>query len=154
WHDGVLAGDEALRLAAHVPTCAICRGHLADFERLERAIRTERVPDPDGRLWEGVRAHYRATGANNSLGLRSRLAWRPLRSGLGAVAAVLLLTLGFAQLLHLLHRNSGGQGSTPTPYSTATAPLQKTSIPSETPAPLPAAWRPSSPPPGLQAAHV
>lgn len=97
YRDAALPADERERVAAHVPTCARCRVRLDGYERAADAIRAERVPTPDSRLWREVRAELdRRPRSAGRLSLPSR----QLLSGLGAVAAVLLLVVGFARLLN------------------------------------------------------
>lgn len=97
YRDAALSPAERERIAQHLPTCARCRARLAGYEHAAVALRAERVPMPDGRLWRGVRAEMeRRPHKARVLSLSSR----PILSGLGAVAAVLLLVVGFAQLLH------------------------------------------------------
>lgn len=93
WHDGSLSTVEYEYIAAHVPECLACRVELATYDRVDVALRGMVAPEPDGRLWQAVRDGMKH-------GERSMRGWVPrLASGLGAVAAVVLLVLGFAQVL-------------------------------------------------------
>lgn len=151
WHDGVLAAAEAERLAAHVATCPACRAHRADFEEAERLVREERVPEPDQRLWDSVRAAVPDRSSGRVFN------WRmpPMVAGLGAVAAVLLLALGFA----LLFRTLGARPITtvaPTATATTARPsptASSTPLPTSTPSPItqgtPLQWQAVALPPGM-----
>lgn len=153
YRDGAPIGDTAAALDAHIAGCPACRARLAQFDHLADALRAERAPEPDERLWQVVR-RAAETGARHRFGRRPLLlpGWRdrastghpyttvvrPLWGGVGAAAAVLLLVLGFAQLF-ALHGASTRVTHTPTatPFPTITP------LPTPTPALLPAhplAW--------------
>src|SRR5690242_9830655 len=94
WRDGALSGDEAARIAAHVSGCEACRREIALYESLDNALRRQPVPQSDGRLWQAVRA-----GMTSAHGPRNpRRTVRRVAGATSALAAVLLLALGFAQL--------------------------------------------------------
>lgn len=115
WRDGALSPAEATRVAAHVPGCPGCRAELATYETLDAALRRYRAPEPDARLWNAVRGRMNG-------GLRSRPRGTPPRrliGGLGALAAVVLLALGFAQVLHIRVMPDISISATPTPLPTA-----------------------------------
>lgn len=147
--DGASIGGDPDALVAHIANCPACRARLEQMEQLADALRAERTPEPDERLWLAVRRAAEA-GARHRFGRRPLLlpgwrdrastgrpyttAVRPLWGGLGAVAAVLLLVLGFAQLF-TLHGASTRMTHTPT----ATATLLPT--PTATPASQLLKWR-------------
>lgn len=123
WRDEFLPATEARRIAAHVARCDACRARLADFERLAHPLRAERTPEPDERLWLAIRASLARTPQ------RARTGWRDAASGmnggggrnrrtwgtLAAVAAVVLLAVGFASLFAVLRPGHGTTGTaTPT----------------------------------------
>lgn len=128
WRDGALSADETARIAAHVSDCAACRQEIALYESLDDALRRQPVPASDGRLWRSVRA-----GMSNTRrpGNPRRTARRVVSAGT-ALAAVLLLTLGFAQLFQLRGNVSNH------PRATATATNTQ-----GTPPPIPTAIHPS-----------
>lgn len=129
WRDGALSADEAERVAVHVPECPACRAELATHDRLDVALRRMVAPEPDGRLWRAVR-----DGMNRGRGQRRAEVRAPrLAGGIGAVAAVVLLALGFAQVLRY-HTTTSVRIS-----ATAIA----TSTPQGTPTPLPTAIPPA-----------
>ena len=94
WRDGALSGDEAARIAAHVSGCDACRHEIAVYESLDNALRRQPVPQSDGRLWRAVRAGM--TSAHRPRNTRRTV--RRVAGATSALAAVLLLALGFAQL--------------------------------------------------------
>lgn len=128
WRDGALSSDESARIAAHVSDCAACRQEIALYESLDDALRRQPVPESDGRLWRAVRAGM----ADNRRRHASRRTMRRVVSATSALAAVLLLALGFAQLFQLRDDVSNH------PRATATA----TTI-QGTPSPIPTAVPPS-----------
>ena len=122
WRDGALSGDEAARIAAHVTSCEACRREIALYESLDNALRRQPVPQNDGRLWHAVRA-----GMASSRGTRNtRQTVRRVAGATSALAAVLLLALGFAQLFQArgnmtVHPSATATvvRGTPTPLPTA-----------------------------------
>ncbi|MGZ3602570.1 MAG: hypothetical protein ACXWQ5_23845 [Ktedonobacterales bacterium] len=128
WRDGVLSTAEAERIAAHAPECPVCSAELATYDRMDAALRRMGAPEPDGRLWQAVRDSMKG-GRRRQLGRAGGRAPR-LAGGLGAVAAVVLLALGLAQVVHyravLSARTSATATSTPqgtpTPLPTAIPP--------------------------------
>jgi hypothetical protein len=123
YRDALLPVDEGRRIAAHVRECAACRARLAGFERLARPLRAERAPEPDERLWLAIRAGM--AGAPQRMGSRGRRdgprGWdgqggpsRRTWGTLAAIAAVVLLAVGFASLFGVLLPNRGPTGK-PTP---------------------------------------
>lgn len=100
YRDAALPHVERERIANHLHSCARCRDRLAGYERSAVAIRSERVPSADGRLWQGVRAGLDRRTSRPRVMRRVLLPSRQMWSGLGAVAAVLLIVVGFARLLN------------------------------------------------------
>lgn len=122
WRDGALPGDESARIAAHVSGCEACRREIALYESLDDALRRQPVPQSDGSLWRAVRA-----GMDNTHRPRNtRWTVRRVAGAATALAAVLLLALGFAQIFqargnviyHPSSTTTSVQG-TPTPLPTA-----------------------------------
>lgn len=145
WRDDALRDSERARLAAHVADCPACRERLAELGAIAAALRSERPPEPDGRLWQAIAAAAASAPARQRrLGARplplGRLPW----SGLGAVAAVLLLVLGFAQLFAMRGAPTARPTTTATASTVPTSTPLPTATPSSTPALLPArplSWR-------------
>ncbi|HEX8032231.1 MAG TPA: hypothetical protein VF510_00205 [Ktedonobacterales bacterium] len=131
WRDGVLSTDEAERITTHVPECSACSAELATHDSLDAVLRRMGAPEPDGRLWQAVRDGMNG-GRRRQHGRADGRAQR-FAGGLGAVAAVVLLALGLAQVLH--YRAALSVRSS----ATATA----TSQPQGTPTPLPTAIPPA-----------
>lgn len=97
YRDAALGSVERERIARHLPTCARCRQRLEGYERGAAALRAERVPIPDERLWRGV---YATMGQRSRSSHRASFPSRRVIGGLCAVAAVVLLVVGFARLLN------------------------------------------------------
>ncbi|HEU5441132.1 MAG TPA: hypothetical protein VFU88_17735, partial [Ktedonobacterales bacterium] len=116
WRDLALSPAEATRIAAHVPNCPVCRAELAAYETLDTALRRYHAPEPDRRLWWAVRD--RMNGSLRPPQNRG-LSARRLTGGLGALAAVVLLVLGFAQVLQTRMTPTVRTGATSTPLPTA-----------------------------------
>ena len=136
WRDRLLPPAEARRISAHVRECHACRERLAGFERLAPPLRAERVPEPDERLWLAVRAgmagvpqRARVGGGRRGRG-PNRASWRAL----AAIAAVVLLAVGFATLYGALLPGLGRTGK-PTP----TVPPRVTPTATSTPGKI--AWQ-------------
>jgi hypothetical protein len=106
WRDGDLPEAEQRRVGDHVAGCPACRTRLADYEALIAALRRQRVPVTDARLWQRVSA--RAAAASPSP-VRVAVTRHPLAVALstaGILAALLALVLGFAHLLSQAPRSS------------------------------------------------
>jgi len=122
WRDGALPNDESARIAAHISGCEACRREIALYQSLDNALRRQPVPQSDGRLWRAVRAGMTSThGTRNT-----RRTVRRVAGATSALAAVLLLALGFAQLFQArgnvtYHPSSTATTvrGTPTPLPTA-----------------------------------
>jgi len=131
WRDGTLGEREAARLRAHVADCPACQAQLDVQERADAAIRAQPVPIPDERLWRGVRdgiEHPRrrmAGGANRSGRPMTR---RALISGIAAVAAIALITVGFARVFQLRQAAIHLSGA----HATATPNVNVTPVPPQT----------------------
>ncbi len=133
WRDGALSAAESARIAAHIAGCVACQRELAMYDSLDNALRRQPVPASDGRLWRAVRAGM----TSNRRPRNYQQEVRRMVGATSALAAVLLLSLGFAQLFQL-------RGNvTYHPTSTATA--------QGTPTPLPTAAPPS---PAVRAAFA
>jgi hypothetical protein len=122
WRDGALPSDESARIAAHVSGCEACRREIALYESLDNALRRLPVPQSDGRLWRAVRAGMTSTRAPRN----TRRTVRRVAGATSALAAVLLLALGFAQLFQARGNVTFHPGATatvvqgtPTPLPTA-----------------------------------
>src|SRR5260221_7424031 len=119
--DEAVSRAEAARLAAHIETCPACRARLAAFDDLAANLRSERPPQPDERLW---RAFTAAAGSSSRIRPVRWPSLTPVRlswSHLSALAAVLLLTVGFLALFSLHRPTTPVQPApTATPMPTAT----------------------------------
>lgn len=151
WRDRLAAPEEARRIEAHVRACDACRSWLAEFDRLAEPLRTERVPEPDERLWQAVRMSLvdpsRRGGSGRGGGPHGR-SW----SALAAVAAVLLLALGFAALFHSLVPGRGTTGQpTPTASPTGSPATTPTASPTSAPTTGKVAWQTLAWPQGMAA---
>jgi hypothetical protein len=129
WRDGALPAAEAARVAAHAPECSACRAELTSLELRDSALRGYPAPEPDERLWRAVREAINGRQKSRHTGASARR----LAGGLTALAAVVLLARGFAQVLH--------SQATQTVRTSATA--TASSGPRGTPTPLPTALPPS-----------
>jgi hypothetical protein len=115
WRDGDLPNAETRRIGDHLAACPAARAHLDDYDADIAALRAQRVPAADQRLWQRVSARAAAAPQRTPAALARR---HPLAVGLGTVgtvAALLALVLGFARLL------MPGPTSTPASYKGWTA---------------------------------
>ena len=108
--DSALMTNEARELRAHVAGCQACQGRLREYDALGGALRDERPSEPDERLWQGVRAALRRGPRRAGRFGQPR---RAMVSAVSALAAVLLLALGFALLFHALLGTPPPAGGTP-----------------------------------------
>lgn len=116
YHDQALDADKSAAIRQHVAECQICSTWLTEHAKVDAALRAQRVPSPDARLWTNVR--YASGGAAHRP--RGAKTLRRTLSGAGALVAVLLIALGFAQALH--PRASTTQRRVTLATSTATRP--------------------------------
>ncbi len=131
WRDRALSKAETQRLDAHMGQCDVCRRRLAEYEVLALALRSERLPLPDERLWSGIRAALAqgdgARSAQRRHDAQRHDAQRRRRHALewlGAVAAVVLITIGFVQLFAQLRSHPTVRvTATATPFVSATPTL-------------------------------
>lgn len=134
WRDGALEPDEARHVEIHIGECAACRARLAEYDALATALRAIPEPAPDGGY--GRNPRLLAPSAPTTRAARTRF---PLASrvraggGLGALAAVLLLALGFAAIFS--HFSAGGAIA---PQTAVTAAASSTGGPLGTAQPSPA----------------
>jgi anti-sigma factor RsiW len=96
WLDGALDAGAAGRVAAHAGGCARCAAEVADLGRLRNLLAaTLRPADPDWTgFWPAV-----VRGIEAARPARAMPVWRRPRWALGAVAAVLALSLGVWQFM-------------------------------------------------------
>lgn len=122
WRDGALAPEEAHDIERHVADCDACRARLADYDAIAAALAAIRVPAPAGGYRQNPRTSGRAARVTARPVTHTRLR---IAGGLGALAAVLLLALAFAQVFSAFGGRGRlpGTGGTPvaTPAATATA---------------------------------
>lgn len=127
WRDGALNPVESERLSRHLTECAACRARLAEYDDIADGLRAIRVPDPIG----GYRRDPRASSAP-----RRGRSWRSLRAtprmrvagSVGAVAAVLLIALAFAQVFVGLHHIAAGTHTPTMAHATVTATVNVTPV--------------------------
>ena len=145
WRDGALPAAETQRIQAHIADCSACRDVLAEYDTIAGKLAAIRVPEPIGGYGQSPRADLAATRADNGRHPRR------FAGGLGALAAVVLLTLLFAQLFHSMGGRTdptatGSPTATTAPTATATShPGQASLPPGLTPGvldtrPVPAGW--------------
>lgn len=120
WRDGLLSAREMVRIGAHVPQCQSCQHYLAQFDAIRHQLRTQRELEPGTRIWRPVQQHIRE---ERRVPMRSRSIW----SGLGAVAAVLLLVGLFVYVLQG-HAAGGSPGSSPFKVTSVDLAVQPTSV--------------------------
>ncbi|HEY1387479.1 MAG TPA: hypothetical protein VGF38_02955 [Ktedonobacterales bacterium] len=132
WRDEALAPDETSRIGAHSEGCPACQERLRGFEAIAATLQAQRVPVPDGRLWQAVFAAL-STGQRTTnddtitgeylvpdqSGNRNPISqsptpprsWRGRALGtLAAVAAIALVVVGFGQLFQ------SGASNRPQPF--------------------------------------
>jgi hypothetical protein len=134
WRDETLGIEEALQLSGHVIICVVCRSRIASFDQIDSAIRSQPVPSPaSSRLWAELQAGMSSTRrARHSRGnAAGYLRGKQLLGSLGAVAAAILIIVGFVRLLQT---QAGVQGLT-----TARLLASPTPLPTLGPAPVPVA---------------
>ncbi|MGO8949055.1 MAG: anti-sigma factor family protein [Ktedonobacterales bacterium] len=109
WHDNDLSPAEAQKIGKHVRTCSACRTYLAEIDAVISALQAQPVPALTESLWQPLQARKYHLARRPALAVGTG---KRLLQGLGAVAAVILLIVGFAEVLN---RNSGSGGPAPTP---------------------------------------
>ncbi len=97
WRDGAMDEGAQARLDMHIPGCAACRARIGKYDDIAQALRAIPTPEP----LRGFGCNPRARGM--AAAERHTPAHVPIRSrrefgGLGAVAAIALLLLAFAQV--------------------------------------------------------
>ncbi|HLZ25214.1 MAG TPA: zf-HC2 domain-containing protein [Ktedonobacterales bacterium] len=119
WRDGALSPAEAERLRQHIESCAACQSRLAEYDAIADGLRAIHVPDPIGGYGRNPRLSPASVRPRSRLPLPSLTATPRLRlaGSLGAVAAVLLIALAFAQVFAGFSREPGARR---TPTATVT----------------------------------
>lgn len=130
WRDGALNLAESERLRQHVEGCAACRARLAEYDAIADGLRAIRVPDPVGGYGRNPRlspasGHPRSRRLPLSLSSTSRLR---IAGSLGAVAAVLLIALAFAQVFASFSREPGAHRTPTATHVTTTATVSSTPV--------------------------
>lgn len=122
WRDHALPATAAERISAHASGCLACQRIIAAHEALAAAAQTEEAPAPDPRAWPQLQAriaaaqHGRAPASPALSRARRPAVW----GGLGAVAAVLLLSALFIHLFAQQALVRGGSSHTATATVLAT----------------------------------
>lgn len=124
--DGALDAATKARLDTHISGCRACRARVREYDDIAQALRAIPAPEPLYGFGRDPRSHD-TTAAEQFTPAHPAIRRQRTLGSLGAVAAVVLLALGFAQVLHyramLSVRTSATATSqpqgTPTPLSTA-----------------------------------
>lgn len=132
WRDGDLSEAEAAAISAHVGSCAAAQVHLAGYDAIIQALRSQTVPVASERLWRDLETRFGTPQQQG--GMVPRAVGRPgaTRTGrlvgtLAAVAAALLIVAGFVRVL-------APQGRSTSPMTThPLSPLQLTWAPATLP---------------------
>ena len=98
YHDRMLDDASRLEVEAHLPNCPTCRGRLAEYARVDRAVHALGTPLFEDRLREDLVAYARATIEDRGRAGRRQRQWADLRSWrtlvpLAAAAGVAILVL-------------------------------------------------------------
>lgn len=98
--EGSLTGDEGAAVAAHVSTCAACRGLVQDLERLRTAARQlGPIPPPD-HVWLEVAGQIRL-GQHPAPTPATPRRHGPVWQWVGLAAALILVTVGTYVVMRL-----------------------------------------------------
>lgn len=144
--DDMLSEAETTHLKAHAGICPTCRSRLSSFNDLAALLQSEQAPEPDDRLWHAFVTSSRTSPTRHRLRMLDVPLSRQTWSRFGAVAAVLLLTLGFLTVSSLHHTGVSVQ-PTPTASLASLATATVTPAPTATPDLLPAhplTWSPAA----------
>ena len=114
WRDQALPAADERHITSHVATCRACQRVIAAHESLAGALQADQPPAPDPRNWSRLRqriasARPAARFAPRSFAPRWRRA--AVWSGLGAVAAALVISALFFSLFGQLATLRGGKTS-------------------------------------------
>lgn len=122
WRDDALAPAEQQRISAHVSGCAACQRVIAAHEALATAIHADQPPAPDPRAWPQLQARIAAhqSRRGHATAALGRAPRRAVWGGLGAAAAVLLLSALFLHLFaqQALVRGGSSHAATATVLAT------------------------------------
>src|SRR5260370_4888129 len=130
WRDGDLPPDRMRHVEAHVAECGACQQRLARFEPTASGLRA--IPEPAldvPHFWAGLRAQYPSKCQHRRLG---QTGGRRTLIGLAAVAAALLIALGFAQLFALRGTELNARTTTTAATATTATVTAATTTPSTT----------------------
>lgn len=115
--DESLPSDELRRLREHAATCPACQERLAEFERIQRALRRQRELEPGDRIWRGIQHRAMSAIGNRHPRPPARLSTSAMRN----LAAVASLALVVGLLAIMLANASGNRpGTTAGPTASAT----------------------------------
>ncbi len=128
WRDGALDDAAKARLDTHIPECAACRARIGEYDDIAQALRAVPTPEPLHGFGHNPRTRG-TTAAERQPHPHPAIRHRRAFSSLGAVAAVALLVLAFAQIFGRLGVQSPSVTATksPTPQAiTTSTPLEPT----------------------------
>lgn len=99
WIDGGLEAAERAEIAAHLETCAACRGVARDLERVRAAARQLGPLDPPAHVWLEVAGQIRLTDTpavppTVTMPATTRRAGGAMGQWLGLAAALVIITIG------------------------------------------------------------
>jgi len=122
WRDRALSLAEQQRISAHLGACPACQRIIAAHEALAAAALAEQPPTLDPRGWPQLQARITAAqpAARRAAPALGRTPRRAMWGGLGAAAAVLLLSALFIHLFAQQALVRGGSSHTATATVLAT----------------------------------
>lgn len=134
--DESLPTRELRRLREHTTTCPACQERLAEFERIQRALRHQPELEPGDRIWLGIQERAMKMPGNRHPRPPLRLSASAMRS-LAAVASLALVVGLLAIMLANAAGNRGGPAPQPTNTPKPTQPVSLYPPGKPTPRPTP-----------------
>ncbi|HEX8034654.1 MAG TPA: hypothetical protein VF510_12445 [Ktedonobacterales bacterium] len=130
WRDSAMDDAAKARLDMHLPGCTACRTRIEEYDNIALALRAIPTPEPLHGFGRNPRPLSTAP-AERQTPAPSAIWHRREFGGLGAVAAIALLLLAFAQIFGRLGMQSPSVTATQSPTSQATATVATTTTPRE-----------------------